>query len=651
MEPTQLLYSDHESYRKTMLPFAVHEFWYQLRNDFIEERKQEKLKKITASIIQRSYSSIVLDNPTKKFISLQLITTVRYTKYLKDLYPSRGDLVMVTNRKKPAPEFGFVDDVSRTGGKTEGLMTLNYRLITRFTSLHGLPDQLSLTTAGWILSYLTTLESLDSIPQSILCDSILEPHPEAYKLFSATEILSPITKESLNEKQTEIMSRVIATIQEPTAGICLIQGPPGTGKSICIKNIIANALKTNSASRLLVCAPSNKAIDELVIKLLDIQPAMQEQSVPFFIVRVGREEKMHKKVLPVSLQMIGRDWKKHPVHNKLNMNTYQIEEEILKKANIIACTLSSCYTNYKMKSVFGNGALQIPFCIIDEAAQATELLTLVPTLLRIKRLILVGDPQQLPPTILSNKAKEYGYDSSLFARAQLIFQHELENPIVMLDTQYRMLDTIAQWPNRYFYGGLLKNAALVAPLDFCNYKVFNHSFSQKDDGRSNLNEAILVANLIHALREKSNLINSEKKITIGVITPYQNQRKLINSIIKKLDQKKEQPIEMKIKKRSDKDEDDVDGISDVEGNSDKNYKTENSEKKNIDAKNNEEIDEEDCKENSSSKDSSDSSDEDENINVDIHNCGSTIISEAAKLEMKKKIEKQKKDRRAQKKKK
>lgn len=71
------------------------------------------------------------------------------------------------------------------------------------------------------------------------------------------------------------MSRVIATIQEPTAGICLIQGPPGTGKSTCIKNIIANTLKTNSASRLLVCAPSNKAIDELVLKLLAIQPAMQ----------------------------------------------------------------------------------------------------------------------------------------------------------------------------------------------------------------------------------------------------------------------------------------------------------------------------------------------------------------------------------------
>lgn len=97
-----------------------------------------------------------------------------------------------------------------------------------------------------------------------------------------------------------------------------------------------------------------------------------------------------------------------------------------------------------------------------------------------------------------------------------------------------MLDAIAQWPNRYFYGGLLKNAASVAPLDFCNYKVLNHSFSQKHDGRSNPNEAILVANLIRALREKSKLIKSEKEITIGVITPYQNQRKLINSMIKRL---------------------------------------------------------------------------------------------------------------------
>ncbi|CAG5097515.1 Similar to Setx: Probable helicase senataxin (Mus musculus) [Cotesia congregata] len=340
---------------------------------------------------------------------------------------------------------------------------------------------------------------------------------------------------------------------------------------------------------------------------------------------------------------------KHTVFKLERIST--IEETILKSANIIACTLSSCYTSYKMKNVFANGGLQIPFCIIDEAAQATELLTLVPTLLRIQRLILVGDPQQLPPTILSNKfclfnnrfkAKEYGYDSSLFARAQLIFEHELENPIVMLDTQYRMMDAIAQWPNRYFYAGLLKNAASVAPLDFYNYKVLNHSFSQDADGRSNPNEAVLVANLIRALREKSKLIESEKEITIGVITPYQNQRKLINSMIKTLNKKKEQPKQMKIKKRSDKDEDDVDGNIDKN----KNNQTENPEKENIDAKNNEEMNNEDCKENS---DSEDSTDEDENMITDINNCDITIISEAAKLEMKKKFEKKKKDKRAQKK--
>ncbi|XP_044583292.1 probable helicase MAGATAMA 3 [Cotesia glomerata] len=181
-----------------------------------------------------------------------------------------------------------------------------------------------------------------------------------------------------------------------------------------------------------------------------------------------------------------------------------------------------------MKKVFGSGLEKIPICIIDEAAQATELLTLVPLLLNIDRLILVGDPQQLPPTILSQKAKDYGYDSSLFSRAQYLFENELKNPIVMLDTQYRMIDAISQWPNRYFYNGAIQNGASITPLNICRYKLFNHSYSQEVNGHSNLCEAKLVVKIVRMFTDKIKSSNCDKEISIGVITPYQDQRKLIN---------------------------------------------------------------------------------------------------------------------------
>lgn len=52
---------------------------------------------------------------------------------------------------------------------------------------------------------------------------------------------------------------------------------------------------------------------------------------------------------------------------------------------------------------------------------------------RSKRSILVGDPQQLPATVISGKAKDFNYQCSLFQRLQ---EHY---PVVLLDTQYRMV--------------------------------------------------------------------------------------------------------------------------------------------------------------------------------------------------------------------
>lgn len=36
---------------------------------------------------------------------------------------------------------------------------------------------------------------------------------------------------------------------------------------------------------------------------------------------------------------------------------------------------------------------------------------------------------------------------------------ENTEPVMMLDTQYRMAPSICEWPSKYFYGGKLKTAA------------------------------------------------------------------------------------------------------------------------------------------------------------------------------------------------
>ena len=70
----------------------------------------------------------------------------------------------------------------------------------------------------------------------------------------------------------------------------------------------------------------------------------------------------------------------------------------------------------------------------------------------MQQVILVGDPIQLPTTVLSSKAEQFGYDMSLFKRFQLVGY-----PVQMLKTQYRMHPEIREFPSREFYSKALED--------------------------------------------------------------------------------------------------------------------------------------------------------------------------------------------------
>jgi senataxin len=65
---------------------------------------------------------------------------------------------------------------------------------------------------------------------------------------------------------------------------------------------------------------------------------------------------------------------------------------------------------------------------------------------------LVGDPVQLPATVISSTALEQGYDVSMFKRLQASGY-----PVNVLDVQYRMHPAISLFPSQEFYQGRLKD--------------------------------------------------------------------------------------------------------------------------------------------------------------------------------------------------
>ncbi|KAJ3257032.1 DEAD-box type RNA helicase [Boothiomyces macroporosus] len=334
-----------------------------------------------------------------------------------------------------------------------------------------------------------------------------------------------IEKLGVNESQAEALYCAV----NQKLGFVLIQGPPGTGKTRTLLAIISAlqipkeviAIPTNYShskmdqypgrvnKRLLICAPSNAAIDEITRRLmqgiLDYNGKIYRPN----IVRIGNASSIHNDVISISLdalvekQFANRTnnsvtetakalamvkeqrelWRKKEIKDptdttvaahigKLTGEIKMLQEKlydeqrgasadfekekakvrqtILVRADIVLSTLSGsghdCLVELR--------GCSFETVIIDEACQAVELSTLIPLRYGCTKCILVGDPQQLPPTIKSQVAIKLGYDRSLFQRLLT------NNPeiVCLLKTQYRMHPEISIFPSRQFYKGLLKDA-------------------------------------------------------------------------------------------------------------------------------------------------------------------------------------------------
>lgn len=72
-----------------------------------------------------------------------------------------------------------------------------------------------------------------------------------------------------NTSQSEVLEKIV---EMPRDDVMLIQGPPGTGKTHTIIGIISmlmSARSANNKQKIMVCAPSNAAIDQIIIRIIE----------------------------------------------------------------------------------------------------------------------------------------------------------------------------------------------------------------------------------------------------------------------------------------------------------------------------------------------------------------------------------------------
>ncbi|XP_078034885.1 putative helicase senataxin isoform X2 [Augochlora pura] len=618
-------YKSYEEYYRVISPLLLLETWYGITKEFLTIDRNCRRPTLMCSIVENSIETNT-PSPNVHFTTLMLEVLVTREDLQKQAHPTYGDLVFfeyTRNQEKGQTfhkVFAYVQNVHNTtlsnwthyNKELANYVQKPYALITYTVQTRRLEPNIlvnrvrRLRSVTYLRPNLRMVQALEYLPKSPVMNLILSPKIEQYHLPNVP--IQPeqlITRDKLNPKQLEAVFKVTETIIQKQAKLCFIQGPPGTGKSKVIVNIVSQVLYGNnrymsneSPLKILVCAPSNAAIDEITIRLLQIRSSMKQKR--FKMVRIGRSEVMHPIVKDISvIELAKRDIKKTQT-NSMNIPLDSVEEEkslieskinklkceiactqnmdktyrehlkmrladmnvkyellknrrplnelnskefarlqrsaenrILSHADIITCTLSSCYSK-QMESLFVTNKKGISVCIVDEATQSIETETLIPLMLGVNTLVLVGDPNQLPATVLSPRAKIMGLDQSIFSRIQNAFEMNPVNPIIMLDTQYRMPHDICLWPNKFFYAGKLKTAILRnEEFPFHSYRIFHVNTNQNNDNFSNSNEAQFIANMIHTMLTHANL-DGYDSISYGILTPYNNQKQVI---LKKINNK------------------------------------------------------------------------------------------------------------------
>lgn len=220
--------------------------------------------------------------------------------------------------------------------------------------------------------------------------------------------------------------------------------------------------------------------------------------------------------------------KRQTVHRQHTADRKRIEQDVLAEADVVCATLGGAGHNLLCDLPF-----DFETVVIDEAAQAVEMDTLIPLRYGCQRCILVGDPNQLPPTVISQEAEKLRYSKSLFVR---LFYNP-SNYSNLLSIQYRMHPTISKFPSTEFYEGKLTDGPEMARLTakpwhrdplLGPFRFFHCANSREASGRGNSlinrEEALLAAAVYERLRKEAlRLGNYSMDGKVGVISMYKEQ--------------------------------------------------------------------------------------------------------------------------------
>jgi len=363
------------------------------------------------------------------------------------------------------------------------------------------------------------------------------------------DVENPIEIANLNPSQNAAINEILAA-----RDVAVVHGPPGTGKTTTL--IQAVKLLCETEPTVLVCAPSNAAADLLTERLAEqnlrvvrignisrVDENLLQHTLEVQIAQHPESKHIKKvKVQAADLRKQARRFKRSGWESDERRKLFQeakelaawanqledrLIDQLLDAAQVITCTLVGAahplLDKRKYKTV-----------VIDEAAQALEPATWIP-ILKGSKIILTGDPFQLPPTVKSMEAQRKGLSVTMIEKAL-----QRLNRTSLLNVQYRMNEQIMGFSNQQFYHNALRADDSVKdhrlpivdnqPFVFIDTAGcgFDEKVHQLYQSRYNPEEFFILREHLYQLIDQF----VEKELpSIAIISPYREQVAVMQSAV------------------------------------------------------------------------------------------------------------------------
>ncbi|KAJ5225297.1 hypothetical protein N7468_006522 [Penicillium chermesinum] len=320
-------------------------------------------------------------------------------------------------------------------------------------------------------------------PESPLCFELsikdLSPLPPK-EASSRLQMVQKFFEDKLDKSQRKA---VRLSVERLRGGLSIIVGPPGTGKTLTAIPVIVSAMALEVP--VLLTAATNKAVGNVLAALMNflqrypcigslcglamrlravdeelatlrghgtaerpVDATIQQAEAYNLVVKYATMEKDRSSDCRRLIELLDMDLKfgvSGPPLSELKRLYKSTLGRVIGKARLIAATLIESGAEILKTSKFKPALM-----ICDEASQASEPEMMIPmTLKSFRGLVLIGDPNQLEPTVLSINGKN---EHALFLKRSLLKRLvDAKYPLAQLQTDYRNHPQIMEFFNRRVY--------------------------------------------------------------------------------------------------------------------------------------------------------------------------------------------------------